>query len=215
MQAIALSRALHDLGYFLGVVENERQQMLWLEEAIDMVLARLVSNELSMLCIVDKIFKLRNAQRGRENNRGPYTYNEVKNCLVQFLNRKGKAESSLYGIDPYGGRKPVSYEDKMVAEAAERVEKRLRQSGAVNTPLNHVNNQAPRQTNGGGSAQPAKTKEEKIRTLCPDYNSSTGCGQEKGKCSKGKHLCSNSNHKNFVCMRSHPAFSCRNPAVTK
>ena len=51
LQAIALSRALHDLGYFLGVVENERQQMLWLEEAIDMVLARLVSNELSMLCI--------------------------------------------------------------------------------------------------------------------------------------------------------------------
>ena len=92
LQAIALSRALHDLGYFLGVVENERQQMLWLEEAIDMVLARLVPNELSMLCIVDKIFKLRNAQRGRENNRGPYTYNEdsalpflFRNCTRQFL----------------------------------------------------------------------------------------------------------------------------------
>ena len=55
LQAIALSRALHDLGYFLGVVENERQQMLWLEEAIDMVLARLVSYELSMLCIIDRI----------------------------------------------------------------------------------------------------------------------------------------------------------------
>ena len=54
LQAIALSRALHDLGYFLGVVENERQQMLWLEEAIDMVLARLVSNGLSMLCMFDK-----------------------------------------------------------------------------------------------------------------------------------------------------------------
>ena len=53
LQAIALSRALHDLGYFLGVVENERQQMLWLEEAIDMVLARLVSNELSMLHVMD------------------------------------------------------------------------------------------------------------------------------------------------------------------
>ena len=33
-EAVALQRALHDLGYYLGVVESERQQMLYLEESI-------------------------------------------------------------------------------------------------------------------------------------------------------------------------------------
>ncbi len=204
LQALAIQRALHDLGFFLGVVDTERQQCLWLEEAIDMVLAR-------------------NAQRGREKGRAPYTYSEVKGCLVQFLNRKGKAESSLYGIDPYGGRKAISQEDRLTENIAERVEKRMRQSGAqVNSygqqpqHQHQMQKQAGQKQGGGGSGgqQPRRTLEEKIRELCQDFNSSGGCSTQ-GPCNKGKHVCSNNNGRNFVCMRRHSASTCRNPQVMK
>ena len=204
-EALALSRALHDLGYFLGVIETERQQMLWLEESIDVVLAR-------------------NAQRGREKDRAPYTYTEVKNCLVQYLNKKGKAESSLYGIDPYGGRKAISQEDRMTESIVDKVEKRIRVTGNVVVQSQPQYQQQPLQQRGGGAQrqqQPqqgsfqGKSKEDKLRELCPDYNTSVGCSQPHGQCSKGKHLCSNNNGRNFVCLRKHSAVNCRNPQVNK
>lgn len=165
---------------------------------------------------------LRNAQRGRENNRAPYTYTEVKGCLVQYLNRKGKAESSLYGIDPYGGRKPVSYEDRVLDTMAEKVERRLKQNGTVSsfqapvTQQRQQQRQSGHQNSGqGNSSHQGKTKEDKIRDLCVDFNSSVGCGQPHGSCSKGKHLCSNASSKNYVCMRRHSAMACRNPQMSK
>ena len=39
-EGIALSRALHDYGWFLGISSNEREQMELLENGIDKILAR-------------------------------------------------------------------------------------------------------------------------------------------------------------------------------
>ena len=142
--------------------------------------------------------------------------------LVGYLNKMGKAESSLYGIDPYGGRKATSHEDRMLAEMTEKVERRLKQNGTISS---FPQQQQPQQHQGqkqqqkpgdrASSSQQGRSKEDKLRELCQDFNSSGGCGQANGQCNKGKHLCSNSNAKNYICMRKHSAVSCRNPQMNK
>ena len=105
---------------------------------------------------------------------------------------------------------------------AEKVERRLKQNGTVSSLPAPVTNQRQQQRQSGhqnsgqgSSSHPGRTKEDKIKDLCADFNSSVGCGQSHGSCPKGKHLCSNASSRNYVCMRRHSAMVCKNPQMNK
>ena len=73
-----------------GCVSSEKEQRDLLELAFDKLLAR-------------------NAQRAKVGIGGhPLTYEEVRAAIRTFLNSKGKAETGLYGVDPYAGKKRIT-----------------------------------------------------------------------------------------------------------
>ena len=185
-EGLSLMRASHDVGFFLGVVESEKQQMEWLEQAIDSVLTG-------------------NAQKAREG-KCPLTYDQIKNKFSIFLQRKGKAEAGLYGIgknmirlvaevnsicsDPYAGRKRLTDKEAMKREILEEVNRSKYREEV-------------------GKKEDGKKKKDIKR-----FDSSNFCGPynlgncERGDCGK-THKC-NKVKGTYTCARNHPAISCNN-----
>ena len=78
-EGLAISRAYHDMGFFLGTVSSEKEQMTLLEDSFNKLLSR-------------------NSNRAKNQTHcHPLTYEEVKGALNSFLNSKGKHETGLYG----------------------------------------------------------------------------------------------------------------------
>ena len=163
----------------------------------------------------------RNGQRAREQGRHPLTYTEVKAVLVQYLNGKGKSESSLWGIgnmqhvimkyylgnlftDPYGGKKKISEEQRMTERVTSDV-------------LKQVKMMTGKQQNTGGttgvkqkSEGPKLSMDERLAKLCTLFNSPQGC--EGGRSCGKDHKCSRFKG-SHICYRRHSASKCDNPRV--
>ena len=78
-EGLAISRAYHDMGFFLGTVSSEKEQMTLLEDSFNKLLSR-------------------NSNRAKNQTHcHPLTYEEVKGALNSFLHSKGKHETGLYG----------------------------------------------------------------------------------------------------------------------
>ena len=78
-EGLAISRAYHDMGFFLGTVSSEKEQMTLLEESFNKLLSR-------------------NSNRAKNHSHcHPLTYEEVKGALNSFLNGKGRHETGLFG----------------------------------------------------------------------------------------------------------------------
>ena len=171
----------------LGCVSSEKEQRDLLELAFDKLLAR-------------------NAQRAKVGIGGhPLTYEEVRAALRTFLNSKGKAETGLYGVDPYAGKKRITE----AAKIKETVISELQQMGW----------RAPDNQGQGHDNKPKGKKEKKKRTgddksknICGAFNTQAGCSAS--PCAK-QHKC-NKREGDFVCGRSgHNRLNCDHPKFAK
>ena len=88
-EGLAISRAYHDMGFFLGTVSSEKEQMTLLEDSFNKLLSR-------------------NSNRAKNQTHcHPLTYEEVKGALNSFLHSKGKHETGLYGESDISDLKPL------------------------------------------------------------------------------------------------------------
>ena len=88
-EGLAISRAYHDMGFFLGTVSSEKEQMTLLEDSFNKLLSR-------------------NSNRAKNQTHcHPLTYEEVKGALNSFLHSKGKHETGLYGESDIPDLKPL------------------------------------------------------------------------------------------------------------
>ena len=177
----ALLRALHDYGWFLGCVECEKDQLLHLEAAVDVVLAR-------------------NRQRARDN-RHPLTYEDIRMAIRGYLNGKGKFEPGLFGIDPYAGKKKLSPEASIQSNITKEVVNELMVRGWSQPGSFGKSGVKDRK-------KPRSSGEDKVNSCCKDFNSQGGCNQVV-PCEKGQHKCSKRSGE-FVCFRHHSASTCDN-----
>ena len=206
-EGLAIQRCFHDFGYFLGKFWS----LLWkIEFSLNVVFSPgCVSSEKEQRDLLELAFdKLlaRNAQRAKVGIGGhPLTYEEVRAAIRTFLNSKGKAETGLYGVDPYAGRKRITE----AAKIKETVISELRQMGW----------RGPEGHGHGHDVKPKKKKEktkktgdERSKNICVDYNSQAGCSAS--PCAK-QHKC-NKREGDFVCGRSgHNKFNCDHPKFAK
>ena len=191
-EALALSRALHDFGWFLGVSSNEKEQLELLECGIDKILAR-------------------NSQRAR-TNLPPMTYEQVRAALRTFLHSKGKPESGLFGVDPYAGRKKLTEEARLSQSIKSDVLAQLKAAGWKQGNQSK-RDQKPKNTEQKKKDGGKSKGDQKVATCCPDYNSPSGCSATGESCSKGAHKCSKRSGE-FVCLRSgHARQNCDHPKL--
>lgn len=194
-EAIALSRALHDYGWFLGISSSEKEQMELLECGIDKILAR-------------------NSQRAR-TNLPPLTYESIRAALRTFLHSKGKPESGLFGVDPYAGKKKITEEARLSQSIKSDVMAQLRAAGWTKP-----GNQSQKQKEQKAKPQEQKKKDggksrgdQKVAGCCPDYNTTGGCSVLGDSCTKGAHKCSKRSGE-FVCLRAgHARHNCDHPKL--
>ena len=194
-EAIALQRALHDYGWFLGISSSEREQMELLECGVDKILAR-------------------NSQRAR-TNLPPMTYESIRAALRTFLHSKGKPESGLFGVDPYAGRKKLTEEARLSQSIKSDVLAQLKaagwskQGGQTHKSKEHkVKPQDQKKKEGGKSKGDLK-----VQSCCPDFNSPSGCTTVGDSCGKGAHKCSKRSGE-FVCLRTgHSRQNCDHPKL--
>ena len=171
----------------LGCVSSEKEQRDLLELAFDKLLAR-------------------NAQRAKVGIGGhPLTYEEVRAALRTFLNSKGKAETGLYGVDPYAGKKRITE----AAKIKETVISELRQMGWRGPDSQGQGHENKSKTN---KEKKKRTGDDRAKKLCVDFNSQAGCSAS--PCAK-QHKC-NKREGDFVCGRSgHNKFNCDHPKFAK
>jgi len=179
--------------FSLGCVSSEKEQRDLLELAFDKLLAR-------------------NAQRAKVGIGGhPLTYEEVRAAIRTFLNSKGKAETGLYGVDPYAGKKRITE----AAKIKETVISELRQMGwraPEGQGHGHGHGQGLEGKGKKKKDKAKKTGDDRSSKLCVDYNSQAGCSSS--PCAK-QHKC-NKREGDFVCGRSgHNRFNCDHPKFAK
>ena len=184
-EALAIHRVLHDLGFMMTVSATDGEQLSLVEESVNKILGV-------------------NSQRAR-SGQGPLAYTEAKDLVVKFLNSKGKAESSLFGCDPYSGKRRGN-QDKEREEMKKELLSELK-------PLMKLGGGAG--AHGGakpqGGGKKTLSKEEKRAVCCEKFNTGScshpdvypvaGCGKQH-KCSRA------SETSDFVCMGKHAAKDC-------
>ena len=188
-EAIAISRALHDAGWLLGVVSEEKEQLELLEAVLDKLLSR-------------------NAQRAR-TSLPPMTHDQCRAAIRTFLHSKGKSEAGLYGVDPYAGRKRITERDQMKQDVKASIMADLKQSG-WSRPEHGGREKKSRDK--GDKKSGKHNGAAKVASLCKDFNT-TGCSAT-GDCPKGGHRCSKRKG-DFVCQQNHSKTKCDNPRFQK
>ena len=162
-----------------GCVESEKDQLVHLEAAIDVVLAR-------------------NRQRARDN-RHPLTYEDICRAIRGYLNGKGKFEPGLYGVDPYAGKRKVAPEVAIQSNITKEVVNELMVRG-WSQPGSFGKNMGKDRTK-----KPRASGEEKSNSCCKDFKSQGGCDQAV-PCEKGQDKCSW--RSGSLCASDHSAIAC-------
>ena len=184
-EGLAISRALHDAGWLLGVVSSEREQLELLEGTLDLLLSR-------------------NSQRAR-TNLPPLTHEQVRATIRTYLHRKGKSEAGLYGVDPYSGRKRLSERDQLKQDVEASIMSKMKGYNGGGSGPREGKKKDKKNDRKSGKMDGAS----KVARLCKDYNSQEGC-QAQGDCPKGIHRCSRRKG-DFVCQQDHPKPKCDHP----
>ena len=189
-EGLAISRALHDAGWLLGVVSSEREQLELLEGTLDLLLSR-------------------NSQRAR-TNLPPLTHEQVRATIRTYLHRKGKSEAGLYGVDPYSGRKRLSERDQLKQDVEASIMSKMNGRGGGGARDRDRNKRKKEKDDKRSGKQDGASK---VARLCRDYNSQEGC-QAEGDCPKGVHRCAKRKG-DFVCQQNHPKTKCDHPKFAK
>ena len=187
-EGLAISRALHDAGWLLGVVGSEREQLELLEGTLDLLLSR-------------------NSQRAR-TSLPPLTHEQVRATIRTYLHRKGKSEAGLYGVDPYSGRKRLSERDQLKQDVEASIMSKMKSYNSGGGPREGKKKDKKNDKKSGKMDGAAK-----VARLCRDFNSQEGC-QAQGDCPKGVHRCSKRKG-DFVCQQDHPKPKCDHPRFNK